>query len=317
MNRIALPDSVTILDVTARDGFQIQKDWIPTEFKIRVIDAVIASGVSALEVTSFVSPKAVPQMADAADIVARVNGAYPDVACSVLAPNLRGAENAARAGAKQINYVISASAAHNEANIRRTHAESLDDLAAITETLPGLRTHVALATVFGCPFSGPVATRTTLGLIEEILKRGVSSVTLADTIGVANPLQVRSVLRAVTKAFPELAIQLHMHDTHGMGLANMAAALEEGVTVFETAAGGLGGCPFAPGAAGNTATEDAVNMFHRMGITTGIDLAAYLSVVSMIRENINAPLPGRFATARGFKEFRFFDPEEAVISVTG
>lgn len=303
------PGTVTILDVTTRDGFQIQKDWIPTEFKTKVIDALVASGVSSLEVASFVSPKAVPQMADAADIVAHMNKTHPEVSYSVLTPNLRGAENAQKAGAVNVNYVISASAAHNEANIRRTHEESLADLKAIIAALPSLKINVALATVFGCPFSGPVPTKVTVGLIEAILKMGVSSVTLADTIGVANPLQTRAVLRAVTGAFPDLDIRLHMHDTHGMGLANMAAALEEGITVFETAAGGLGGCPFAPGAAGNTATEDAVNMFHRMGIATGIDLPAYLSVVSMIRENIDAPLPGRFATARSFEEYCFFDPD--------
>ncbi|CAK7061167.1 MAG: Hydroxymethylglutaryl-CoA lyase YngG [Desulfovibrio sp.] len=311
MSCTKLPAAVTILDVTTRDGFQIQKEWIPTEFKTAVIDALIAAGVSTLEVASFVSPKAVPQMADAAAIVAHMNAAHPGITYSVLAPNMRGAENARNAGAVNVNYVISASAAHNEANIRRTHEESLNDLAAITETLPDLKVNLSLATVFGCPFSGPVPTKTSIRLIGEGLKRGVTSVTLADTIGVGNPLQVRAVLRSVLSAFPDLDIRLHMPDTHGMGLANMAAALEEGITVFETAAGGLGGCPFAPGAAGNTATEDAVNMFHRMGVATGINLEAYLSVVGMIRENIDAPLPGRFATARSFKEYCFFDPKEA------
>lgn len=303
------PESVTIIDVTTRDGFQIQKDWIPTEFKTKVIDSLIGAGISAIEVTSFVSPKAIPQMADAAEIVAHMNAAHPKVAYSVLAPNLRGAENAQKAGATNINYVISASRAHNEANIRRTHEESLSDLGAITEALPDLKVNLAVATTFGCPFSGPVPTKITIDLIGEALKRGISSVTLADTIGVANPLQVKTVLGEIRAAYPSLEIRLHMHDTHGMGLANMAAALEQGIRIFETAAGGLGGCPFAPGAAGNTATEDAINMFHRMGFSTGVDLEAYLSAVALIRENINAPLPGRFATARSFKEFCFFDTE--------
>lgn len=311
MSCTTLPDSVTIIDVTARDGFQIQKDWIPTEFKTKVIDTIIDAGVTDIEVASFVSPKAVPQMADAADIVAHMNKAHPKVTYSVLAPNMRGAENAMNAGAVNVNYVISASETHNRENIRRTHEESLSDLEAITRALPSLNVNVAIATVFGCPFSGAVPTKVTIGLIEEILKRGVASVTLADTIGVANPVQVKAVLKTVRDTFPTLDIRLHMHDTHGMGLANMAAALERGVTVFETAAGGLGGCPFAPGAAGNTATEDAINMFHRMGVKTGIDLEKYLSVVTLIRENINAPLPGRFATARSFKEYCFFDPRNA------
>jgi hydroxymethylglutaryl-CoA lyase len=308
----ALPESVSILDVTARDGFQIQKDRIPTEFKTQVIDAIIGAGVKTVEATSFVSPKAVPQMADAAEIVAHMNARHPQVEYCVLAPNMRGAENALKAGAANINYVISASARHNQENIHRTHEESLEDLKAITRAFPSLKVNLALATTFGCPFSGPVPTKVSLKLIEESLKRGVSTVTLADTIGVANPVQVKKVLKAVRAAFPDLELRLHMHDTHGMGLANMAAALERGIRIFEVAAGGLGGCPFAPGAAGNTATEDAVNMFHRMGVATGIDLDKYLSVVVMIRDNINAPLPGRFATARSFKEFCFFDPKEAV-----
>ena len=311
MSCTALPDNVTIIDVTTRDGFQIQKDWIPTEFKTKVIDALIDSGVTAIEVASFVSPKAVPQMADAADIVAHMNEKHPNVNYSVLAPNMRGAENALKAGATNINYVISASATHNKENIRRTHEESLADLEAITNAYPALKVNLAIATTFGCPFSGPVATDITIGLIEEALKRGVTTVTLADTIGVANPVQVKAVLKAVQAAYPRLEIRLHMHDTHGMGLANMAAALDAGVHIFEVAAGGLGGCPFAPGAAGNTATEDAVNMFHRMGVSTGIDLEKYLVVVTMIRENINAPLPGRFATARSFKEYCFFETRNA------
>lgn len=304
----ALPRSAEIIDVTTRDGFQIVRGWIPTETKKQVLDRLAAAGVKRIEATSFVSPKAVPQLADAAEITSYMLETYPALETAVLAPNLRGAENAAAAGARHINYVISASAAHNRENIGRTHEESLADLSAIADSLPALKVNAALATVFGCPFAGCVPTAITLGLIEEVMKRGVASVTLADTIGVANPAQVRFILRAVRDAYPALDIRLHMHDTHGMGLANMAAALELGVRVFETAAGGMGGCPFAPGAAGNTATEDAVNMFHRMGIATGIDLEAYLEAVALVRERIPAPLPGRLSVARSFQEFRFFNP---------
>ncbi|MDL2209180.1 hydroxymethylglutaryl-CoA lyase [Desulfovibrio sp. OttesenSCG-928-O18] len=304
----ALPHSAEIIDVTARDGFQIVTDWIPTEAKKRILDQLAAAGVKRIEATSFVSPKAVPQLADAAAITVYMLEQHPQVETAVLAPNLRGAENAAAAGVRHINYVISASVVHNRENIRRTHAESLADLAAIVKALPSLTVNVALATVFGCPFTGCVPTAVTLGLIEEIVRQGVASVTLADTIGVANPAQVRFVLRAVRAAYPALGLRLHLHDTHGMGLANMAVALEEGITVFETAAGGMGGCPFAPGAAGNTATEDAVNMFHRMGVATGIDLEAYLAAVALIRESVPASLPGRLSVARSFGEFRFFDP---------
>lgn len=305
------PSKALIVDVTTRDGFQIVKDVIPSELKRKVLDGLINAGVSSLEIGSFVSPKAVPQMADTAALVTYMLEKHPDVDFSVLAPNLRGAQNAKENGVRKINYVISASAAHNEANIRRTHAESLADLAAITEALPELEVNLALATVFGCPFSGPIPTSASVDIIRKSLDRGAKSVLLADTIGVANPTQVKSVVRTVRDAFPDVPLRLHMHDTHGMGIANIAAALEEGIDAFETAAGGLGGCPFAPGAAGNTATEDAVNMLHRMGFDTGIDLDAYVAVVKLLRENVDAPLPGRFSTARSFKEFCFFDINEA------
>jgi len=308
----ATPKSATIVDVTTRDGFQIISEWIPTEFKKSVLDTLVAAGVASIEVSSFVSPKAVPQMADATELTEYMLENHPGAAFSVLVPNLRGAQNAVAAGANNVNYVISASKAHNEANIRRTHEESLADLAAITEAYPDLRVNLAVATTFGCPFSGVVPTAVTIGLIGEARKRGISSVTLADTIGVANPLQVKSVLASVRAAYPELEIRVHMHDTHGMGLANMAAALEQGISIFETAAGGLGGCPFAPGAAGNTATEDTVNMLHRMGIQTGIDLEKYLKLVTLLKANLTAPLPGRFAAARNFFEYCFFDPKEAL-----
>lgn len=296
-----------IIDVTARDGFQIVSDWIPTEVKKAVLDQLVSAGLTRLEATSFVSPKAVPQMADATGIVHYMSARHPTVALDVLAPNLRGAQNAVAAGAKQVNYVISVSREHNMANIRRTHEESFSDLASIVEAFPDLHVTVALATAFGCPFTGPVPTAETLRLMEKAAELGIGSVILADTIGVANPRQVRGVLRDVGSAFSKMEVRLHLHDTHGMGLANMLAALDAGCAAFETAIGGMGGCPFAPGAAGNTATEDAVNMLHRMGVDTGISLDGLLDAVRIVRENINVPLPGRFAAARSFREFCFYD----------
>ncbi|MCC8193952.1 MAG: hydroxymethylglutaryl-CoA lyase [Deltaproteobacteria bacterium] len=299
--------SAQIVDVTARDGFQNIADWIPTDVKTAVLDQLVAAGVKRLEATSFVSPKAVPQLADASKIVNHMATRHPDVETHVLAPNLRGARDAVQAGAGRINYVISVSREHNRANINRTHEESLRDLASIIDALPKPEITVSLATVFGCPFAGRVPTADTVALAEKVASLGVRSVILADTIGVANPRQVRGVLRDFRAALPQLAVRLHLHDTHGMGLANMLAAMEEGFFAFETATGGLGGCPFAPGAAGNTATEDAVNMLHRMGIDTGINLAALLEVVKTLRENLAVPLPGRFSVARGFQEFCFYD----------
>lgn len=301
-----LPKRVRVTDITARDGFQNIKEWIPTEVKIEIINALAAAGITKMEATSFVSPKAIPQMADAGEIIAHCHKNLPQVELVALAPNLRGAENAVKAGVPEISYVISASAAHNKANINRTHEESLNDLASITSAFPDLRVNLSMSTVFGCPFDGETPVKQVLWLLEEALARGARTVSLCDTIGVANPAQVQAVVAAVRKAFPETPMALHLHDTHGMGLANTLAALQMGVDCFEVAAGGLGGCPFAPGAAGNTSTEDMVNMLHRMGIATGIDLEKLLKAVAIVKEKVNPGIPGRLASARSYSEFCFF-----------
>jgi len=302
----AMPEAVRITDITGRDGFQNIKEWIPTEVKLEIIDALAAAGVKKMEATSFVSPKAIPQMADAAQIAEHVRAKLPRVELVALAPNLRGAENAVKAGVPEISYVISASAAHNRANINRTHEESLNDLAGITAAFPGLKVNLSMSTVFGCPFDGETPVKQVLWLLGEALGRGAGTVSLCDTIGVANPVQVKYVVTALRKEYPHVPMSLHLHDTHGMGLANTLAALEAGIDCFETAAGGLGGCPFAPGAAGNTSTEDTVNMLHRMGISTGIDLEKLLLAVAVVKEKVNPAIPGRLASARSYSEFCFF-----------
>lgn len=301
-----MPKTVHVTDITPRDGFQNVKEWIPTEVKIEIIDALIAAGVTKMEATSFVSPKAIPQMADAREIVAHMREKHPNVAMVALTPNLRGAENAAKAGVSEISYIISASAAHNKANINRTHQESLDDLASVTGAFPNLRVNLSMSAVFGCPFDGEIPVKTVLWLLEESLKRGAASVSLCDTIGVGNPAHVKAVCAAMKEHFPDVPMALHLHDTHGMGLANTLAALEMGVDRFETAAGGLGGCPFAPGAAGNTSTEDMVNMLHRMGISTGIDLEKLLKAAAIVKEKVNPAIPGHLASARTYSEFCFY-----------
>jgi hydroxymethylglutaryl-CoA lyase len=307
----ALPESVRITDITARDGFQNIKDIIPTETKTAVIDLLVDAGITKLEAVSFVSPKAVPQMADAARVIKHIRTVHPHVVPVALIPNLRGAADAVNAGIREISYVISASAAHNKANINRAREESLADLAAITRKFPDLKVNLSMSVVFGCPFEGEVPVPSVLWLLDESLRRGVSSVTLCDTIGVANPLQVAAVVDAVRGEHPNVDLALHLHDTHGMGLANTLAALRAGIDCFETAAGGLGGCPFAPGAAGNTSTEDMVNMLHRMGITTGVDLRKYLAAANLIRRKITPVLPGHLASAETYGEFCFFRPQHA------
>ncbi|MDR1241661.1 MAG: hydroxymethylglutaryl-CoA lyase [Deltaproteobacteria bacterium] len=305
MRAEVLPKIVRIRDITLRDGFQNIKEWIPSETKEEVVDALVAAGVASVEATSFVSPRAIPQLADADRIARYILEKYPRVEVLALVPNMRGAQNAANAGISAVSYNISASEPHNKANINRTQAESLADLAGISGALPDLAINLSMSMVFGCPFIGKIPLDSVLQLTKEACKRGASSVTLCDTIGVANPLQVQALLEVFRAEFPELPLSLHMHDTHGMGLANIFAALQMGVTTFETAAGGLGGCPFAPGAAGNTSSEDALNMLNRMGIATGVDLPKFLEAVAVIKQKIPVPLPGRLAAARPYFEFDF------------
>ncbi len=304
----AMPAFVHITDSTLRDGLQNLKDWVPTELKKCLLDEAVAAGIPRLEVTSFVSPKYVPQMKDAAEIVAYAREKYPQLDLLVLVPNLHGARSAVEAGVKQVYQVISTSEEHNKANLNATRQKSLDNLSAIRDAYPDLEVLVSFSAVFGCPFVGENPIENVLWLAEEVSRRGVRAIALSDTIGVANPLHVEYVIKKVREAFPGLTLAMHLHDTHGMGLACSLSALRLGVDRFETAIGGLGGCPFAPGAAGNLSTEDLVNMLHRMGIKTGIDLEKLLAAAKTVRETVNPNVPGRLTRARPFTEFRFFDP---------
>lgn len=307
---VPLPPSVELTEVCPRDGFQNICDWIPTETKQQAIDLLIDSGLTHFEITSFVNPKAIPQMADAQRIVEHVlrrneeKGLGLDIVA--LAPNLRGAENAWNAGVRHISYVISAGEQHNLANINRTHKASLADLAEITSAYPDMHVTLSMATAFGCPFGGAVSPETVLWLLSEALSRGVRDVTLCDTIGVASPRQTGELLAKVRNINPLVDIGLHVHDTHGMALANTLVALTHGVRRIETAAGGLGGCPFAPGAAGNSATEDVANMLWRMGIDTGVDREKLLTAVAFIRQQIQPNLMSHLGQARGYEEFSFW-----------
>ena len=305
-----LPAKVDIVEVCPRDGLQNLQTFVPTPVKKKMIDALLEAGLRYLEATSFVSPKAVPQMADAAELARyAVEKAGPGVHVMALTPNVRGARDAWEAGIKEINYVMSVSESHNKANINRTRRQSVDELKQIADTLPDMQVTVALATAFGCPFEGEVPLAATVHWMREALLHGGTRVTLSDTIGVANPAQIISVVEGVRKEFADLPLGLHLHDTHGTGLANAFAGLLAGITRFESAAGGLGGCPFAPGAAGNTATEDMVNMFRRMGIETGIDLARLIDLTRFIRnEQISPALTTHLGSARSYEEFTFFPP---------
>jgi hydroxymethylglutaryl-CoA lyase len=294
-----LPEQVEVVEVGPRDGFQNIKTKIPTEIKLTIIEAMIDAGVNAMEITSFVHPKAIPQMADATDVVQRIITKYSKSGLRAIAlvPNLTGAKNAYRCGIREVTYVISASEKHNLANINRTCEQSLADLSSIIQEMPELKVRLDVATAFGCPFIGKVNDELVLSLIQDALDLGVKEVILCDTIGVANPRQVYRLVQKTKRAYGNVPVGLHLHDTRGMGLVNSLAAMEAGVTVFETSVGGLGGCPFAPGAAGNSATEDMVNMLQAMGIETGIRLAEYLKAVYLVSEQIQSDLTSHMAKA--------------------
>lgn len=294
-----LPASVSITEVGPRDGFQNVKTFIPTADKVAIIEGLIAAGLKNFELTSFVSPKAIPQLADAVDvcrtILAKYNG---QINGSALVPNLRGAQSAWDAGIREVACVISVSTSHNRANINRTHDESIADLAKMLESLPGMTVRVDLATAFACPFEGWVQPEAVGALAKRIHQLGVKKIVLADTIGVATPDRVYALSTYMRQNFPDVDLALHLHDTRGMGLSNTLAGLMAGITAFETSIAGLGGCPFAPGAAGNTATEDMINMMRDMNIATGVSREKLLDVVGLVGEKVEAPINSHLAKAK-------------------
>ncbi|MDF2520000.1 MAG: hydroxymethylglutaryl-CoA lyase, partial [Clostridia bacterium] len=262
---------VEVCEVGPRDGFQNIKEWIPTETKLEVIDALVNAGFKKMQVTSFVHPKAIPQLSDSKEVAKYAVEKYPDVQFNALVPNLFGAKSAYESGIRELTYVISASERHNLENVKKTIQESFDELAKIREEYKDCIIKIDIGTVFGCPFSGAVSIEQVLYMIEKSLELGADEILLADTLGIANPKQMYDVISAVKKRFSGLDFGLHMHDTRGMALANILVALQEGVTKFDSAVGGLGGSPFAPGAAGNASSEDLVNMLHQMGIETDVN----------------------------------------------
>lgn len=289
---------IFIHDVVARDGFQIEPAWVPTERKIELIDRLSATGVAKIEATSFVSPKAVPNLRDAEAVMAGIHR-NPAVTYVALVPNARGAERALGADVDEMVLVVSVSETHNRANVRRSVAESFAGFKEVFEIARGGRQTVAgaLATSFGCPFEGVIPEQQVLDGVARYVDLGADSVTLADTTGMANPVQVEALVRRVRERWPDLDLALHFHNTRGMGLANVAAGLIAGVSHYEACLGGLGGCPFAPGATGNICTEDLVHMLQSMGYDTGVDLDALLAASRRLGEIVGHELPGQVVKA--------------------
>lgn len=270
----SLPKKVLVTEVCPRDGWQNHPVHIPAEVKIKYIKKMVDYGARKMEVTSFVSPKYVPQMADAREVFQGVRDYLEEkgVSVSALALNKRGVEDARAAGVHNVNFVLSASEEHNLRNSRRTIQESLDAFKELAREAQDLHIALALPCVFGSPFGDEVPLDRIKWLIDEAEKVGVKEIGVADTAGISNPANTRRVLSAIKDYTDISKVTLHMHDTYGMGLANTYVALEEGVTRMESSLAGMGGCPFVPGAKGNIATEDLLYMLHDMGIETGYDL---------------------------------------------
>ena len=285
---------VEVIEVGPRDGFQSVKCApITTEQKLTVIDQLVAAGVKHIEYTSFVSPKAIPQMADAKDVVAAVKDTLKEhgVRSVALVPNARGVETAVECGIDELTYVISVSKAHNMANVRRTPEESMEQFKAlIQEYGHKIDFRLALATALGCPFGEEIRTERVAEMVQFGLDLGCKEISIADTVGMSNPKRTYDLMKALTAQFGADKFVMHLHDTRGLALANTLAAMQLGVHKFETAAGGLGGCPFAPGAAGNVATEDTLNMMREMGIDTGIDNDVLHEAVLLVQQYVHAPI---------------------------
>lgn len=295
--KVALPD-IIIQEVAPRDGLQIESTWVETAEKVRLIDALSVLGFNRIEVSSFVSPKAVPALRDAAEVFASITR-RPGTVYTALVPNQKGAELALAAGADELNFVMSASETHNLANMNMTHDRSLASLAEIVKPAHEMRALVnaTVATAFGCPFEGKQRPDKVLDIVKRYVDLGADGVTLADTTGMANPVQVSQLVAEVLAFLPAEKLTLHFHNTRGLGLANALAAYDTGARRFDAALGGLGGCPFAPGATGNVCTEDLVNLCHEIGLTTGIDLDPLIELSRRLPGLVGHDVPGQVAKA--------------------
>jgi hydroxymethylglutaryl-CoA lyase len=289
-----VPDRVSIFEVSPRDGLQNEAVMVPLEGKRRLVDALVAAGLRRVEVTSFVSPKWVPQLGDAEELAALL--VPPEgVTFSALCPNARGLDRALAVGLREIAVFLSASETHNKMNVNKTIA---DTLAVFQEIVPpareaGLRVRAYVSTVWGCPYEGTIDPKKSVAIARELVALGCYQVSLGDTIGVGTPGQTAEIVRRFRDEMPVEQIALHMHDTRGTALANVLVALELGVRDFDASVAGVGGCPYAPGAAGNLATEDLVYALHGMGVETGIDLDKLIEAGNVAEQILGRPLPGK------------------------
>ena len=293
-----VPERVTICEVGTRDGFQIEPEFIPTDLKIEVVNGLTEAGVPRIEVTSFVHPKAIPQLRDAEAVMAAIRR-RPGTRYAALVPNDKGAARAVDAGVDALHTVLSARESHNLANVNMTIAESVAKLRAVAEVArrAGIPVSAGVSCSFGCPFEGEVPLGQLESLVDRLVDLGARGIGLADTTGMANPTQVARVVAHLTPRFPGVEWTLHTHDTRAMAIPNILAAMEYGVTHFDASIGGLGGCPFAPGASGNVCTEDLIHCLHAMGVATGVDLDALIETSKRVQQIVGRGLPGQLVKA--------------------
>jgi hydroxymethylglutaryl-CoA lyase len=289
-----LPDRVSVYEVSPRDGLQNEPVVVPTADKLRLIDALVASGLGRIEMTSFVSPKWVPQLADAEEL-ARQLEPRPGVIFSALCPNPKGLARAIESKVAEIGLFVSASETHNKKNVNKTIEATLDTFAEIAPAAAaaGIRVRGYVSTLWGCPYEGKVDARRGLAIAHRLIELGCYQVSLGDTIGVGTPLQTREIVRLFLRELRPEQVALHLHDTRGTALANVVIGLDCGIRDFDASVGGLGGCPYAPGAAGNLATEDLVFTLHGMGVGTGIDLEKLWEAGKVAEAVVGRPLPGK------------------------
>jgi hydroxymethylglutaryl-CoA lyase len=284
---------ININEVVLRDGLQLEKNIVSVEEKVLIFNRLIDAGIESFEFGSFVHPERVPQMANSGQLYTEIKRTAGSANLIALVPNLKGAERASQFGVNQINYVFSASDTHNLQNVQKSTLQSIEELKRINNYCieNKISLDVSIATTFGCPFEGEVPEARIKSLVHQISELEVKTLTLADTTGMANPNLVFQLMTALSPEFPNQTFNLHFHNTRGMGLSNILAGINAGVTSFDTALGGLGGCPFAPGATGNVCTEDVVHMLHSMGMRTNLSLEKLIEASSILEEVVGHKTP--------------------------
>jgi len=287
-----------IQEVVTRDGFQAESSFIPSADKIALINRLSQAGYAKIEVTSFTSPKAIPMLADAEEVMSKIERG-PGVVYTVLIPNLKGAERALRVGVDEFNLVMSVSETHNQSNLRMSRADSATALGDVIRLAHDAKVavNVSLSTSFGCPMSGMTPLSELMHWIDHFANEGVRGISICDTTGMANPQHVKEVCEQAQSKYPAMEWTLHFHNTRGMGLANALAAVEVGINRFDSSLGGLGGCPYAPGATGNVCTEELVHMFDLMGYNTNINLDLLLECSAQLRDLVGRALPSQLLLA--------------------